>query len=125
MKPGATTRPAASLVRAAASRSLPSATILPWWTATSPRKAGIPEPSMIRPFLIRRSYAIVCSSLRCVAGLWVSACCRMRREITRFDVGPDLRQGIQGREERLHLRRGIGQEKSLDRAQHAAEPDLA
>src|SRR6267143_1003098 len=79
MKPGATTRPSASIVRDAESRSLPSATILPLRTATSPR----------------------------------------------FDVGPHLRQGIQGRDERLHLLRGVGYEEGLNRAQPAPEPDLA
>src|SRR4051794_11749466 len=31
---------------------------MPFLTATSPMKDGIPEPSIIRPFLISRSYAI-------------------------------------------------------------------
>src|SRR3981189_2704300 len=38
--------------------SLPISAILPSLTPTSPRKAGIPEPSTTRPFLISRSYAI-------------------------------------------------------------------
>src|SRR6516165_1111667 len=60
MKPGATTRPAASIVRlAAAPAYLPTPTILPSWTATSAAKAGSPEPSTTRPFLMSRSNAIV------------------------------------------------------------------
>ncbi len=38
--------------------NLPISAILPSLTPTSPRKAGIPEPSTTRPFLINRSYAI-------------------------------------------------------------------
>ena len=38
--------------------SLPISTILPFLMPTSPRNAGIPEPSTISPFLISRSYAI-------------------------------------------------------------------
>src|SRR5260370_20782325 len=38
--------------------SLHNSTILPSLTPTSPRKAGIPEPSTTRPFLISKSYAI-------------------------------------------------------------------
>src|SRR5215467_12527112 len=58
MKPGATTRPSASIVRFEGPLNLPSSTILPSLTPTSPRKDGIPEPSTMRPFLISRSYAI-------------------------------------------------------------------
>src|ERR1700751_1987530 len=58
MNPGATARPSASLVRSAVPLNLPISTILPSWTPTSPRKAGIPEPSTTRPFLISRSHAI-------------------------------------------------------------------
>src|SRR5439155_24630296 len=60
MNPGATTRPAASIVRlAAAPFDLPTPTILPSCTATSAANAGSPEPSTTRPFLISRSYAIL------------------------------------------------------------------
>src|SRR5215467_15605316 len=124
MKPGATTRPSASIVRDAESRSLPIATIFPLVTATSPRKAGMPEPSMTRPFLIRRSYAILCSFWGCGAGRWASARRVVRGEPPRFHMGPHLRQHIHRRDERLDLLRGIGQEESLDRAQHAPQPDL-
>src|SRR6266481_10103856 len=58
MNPGATTRPAASIVRVAGPLNLPISAILPSLTPTSPRNAGIPEPSTMRPFLISRSYAI-------------------------------------------------------------------
>src|SRR6266436_6578459 len=58
MNPGATTRPSASIVRVAGPDNLPISAILPSLTPTSPRKAGIPEPSTTRPFLINRSYAI-------------------------------------------------------------------
>src|ERR1700722_12874678 len=59
MKPGATTRPAASMVRfAAAPLYLPTPTILPWFTATSAWKDGSPEPSTTRAFLISRSYVM-------------------------------------------------------------------
>src|SRR5438093_8757344 len=125
MKPGATTRPSASMVRAAVSRSLPIATILPLLTATSPRKAGMPEPSMMRPFLIMRSYAIGCSSLRCVAGLSASARGVVRGGSPRLDVGPHLRQHIHRGDERLDLLRGVRAQEGLDGLQEAAEPDLA
>src|SRR6266567_8541550 len=46
------------MVFAATPGSLPNSTILPSLTPTSPRKAGSPEPSTMRPFLISRSYAI-------------------------------------------------------------------
>src|SRR5712691_693070 len=46
------------MVFVAAPDSLPNSTILPSLTPTSPRKAGNPEPSTMRPFLISRSYAI-------------------------------------------------------------------
>src|SRR5438034_11756269 len=46
------------MVFAAGPDNLPISTIFPSLTATSPRNAGIPEPSTIRPFLISRSYAI-------------------------------------------------------------------
>ena len=36
-------------------------------TATSPRKAGVPEPSTTRPFLINRSYAMVSPPCRCLS----------------------------------------------------------
>src|SRR5262245_9443303 len=60
MKPGATTRPSASIVRSAAAPAyLPTPTILPFCTATSAANAGSPEPSTTRPFVISRSYAIL------------------------------------------------------------------
>src|SRR3954469_20087909 len=59
MKPGDTARPAASPVRAAAPFILPISTILPSFTPTSPRNAGIPEPSTMRPLRINRSYVIL------------------------------------------------------------------
>src|SRR5690242_17877364 len=46
------------MVRLAGPLSFPISAILPFLTPTSPRNAGIPEPSTIRPFLISRSYAI-------------------------------------------------------------------
>src|SRR4051794_31363625 len=58
MKPGATTRPSASIVRFAVPSDLPTPTILPWCTATSAWNAGSPEPSTTRPFLIRRSWVM-------------------------------------------------------------------
>src|SRR4051795_9518423 len=58
MNPGATARPAASIVLLAGPDNLPISTILPSLTPTSPRKAGMPEPSTTRPFLISKSYAI-------------------------------------------------------------------
>src|ERR1700730_1551623 len=66
MKPGETARPSASMVRDAAPLILPISTILPSLTARSPRKAGIPEPSTMRPLRISRSYAILVGLL-----LWV------------------------------------------------------
>src|SRR5207248_1385695 len=57
-KPGATTLPCASTTRFADPLSLPISTILPSFTATSPRNPGMPEPSTIRPLRINRSYAI-------------------------------------------------------------------
>src|SRR5580704_17723089 len=63
MNPGATTAPAASTVRAAVPLNLPISTILPSLTPTSPRYAGIPEPSTTRPLRINRSYAIGLSPL--------------------------------------------------------------
>src|SRR5467141_218308 len=59
MNPGATTRPSASIVRVAGPLNLPISAILPSLTPTSPRNAGIPEPSTIRPLRISRSYAII------------------------------------------------------------------
>ncbi len=56
MKPGATTRPAASIVRRAAA-VIPgaTATIVSPRTATSARLQGAPVPSTTRPFRITRS----------------------------------------------------------------------
>src|SRR6516162_2589222 len=62
MKPGATTRPSASMMRlAVAPAYLPTPTILPSWTATSAANAGSPEPSTTRPFFMSRSYAMILS----------------------------------------------------------------
>src|SRR6266850_5747461 len=59
MKPGATTSPSASTVRAAFPEIfLPTDTIFPEATPTSARIAGAPVPSTSRPFLIRTSRAI-------------------------------------------------------------------
>src|SRR2546428_4024941 len=125
MKAGATTRPSASIVRDAASRSLPIATILPLVTATSPRKASMPEPSMTRPFLMRRSYAILCSFWRGGAGLWTSVRGVLRGKPPRFDYGPHLRQRIHGRDERRHLVRRVGPEEGRDGVQSDPETCLA
>src|SRR4051812_22958055 len=65
MKPGDTAKPSASMVRVAAPLILPISTILPSLTARSPRKAGIPEPSTMRPLRINRSYAILVGLLLC------------------------------------------------------------
>src|SRR5438309_8602791 len=46
------------MVFSAGPDNLPISTILPSLTPTSPRKAGMPEPSTTRPFLISKSYAI-------------------------------------------------------------------
>src|SRR5262249_24109672 len=51
-------RPSASIVRSAGPLNLLISAIFPALTATSPQKAGIPEPSTIRPLRINRSYAI-------------------------------------------------------------------
>src|SRR5689334_15009390 len=58
MKPGETAAPWASTVRVAAPLNLPMSAILPSFTPTSPRKAGIPDPSTMRPLRINRSYVI-------------------------------------------------------------------
>ena len=55
MKPGATARPAASMVVVALPEKLPTATILPSAMATSPLNGAPPDPSTIRPLLIRIS----------------------------------------------------------------------
>src|SRR5262245_15051114 len=62
MKPGAIAWPPTSTTASAAPDSLPISTILPSLTATSPWNDAIPEPSTTRPFLIKTSYAILCSS---------------------------------------------------------------
>src|SRR5262252_1368623 len=62
MNPGATTRPAASMVRVAAAPAyLPTPTIVPSCTATSARNPSSPVPSPTRPFVIKRSYAMLLS----------------------------------------------------------------
>src|ERR671934_2604507 len=55
MKPGATTRSAASITRFAGSATRPTAVIFPAVMPTSARRAGAPVPSTSAPFLIRRS----------------------------------------------------------------------
>src|SRR5260370_21496572 len=62
MKPGAIAWPPTSTTASAAPDNLPISTILPSLTATSPWNDAIPEPSTTRPFLIKTSYAILCSS---------------------------------------------------------------
>src|SRR2546426_10648849 len=64
MTPGGAARPSASMTRRAGPSRRPSSTILPSATATSPWKAGRPEPSMMRPFLISRSYAMALAPFR-------------------------------------------------------------
>src|SRR5437879_134976 len=67
------------MTRRAGPSSRPSSTIRPRATPTSPLKAGRPEPSMIRPFLISRSY--VMSAL--LPGWWRSATVRAGISCTR------------------------------------------
>src|ERR1051325_2725956 len=55
MKPGATTRPSASIVRRADCDARPMAVILPPAIETSARRAGAPVPSTRVPLRIRRS----------------------------------------------------------------------
>src|SRR5438067_3686551 len=55
MKPGATTRPCASIVRFAGSAPRPMAVIFPPAIETSARRAGAPVPSTTVPFFTRRS----------------------------------------------------------------------
>src|SRR6266568_185570 len=62
MKPGATTRSAASITVAAPSVTRPISAILPPVIATSARRAGAPVPSTSMPFLITRSWAMESSS---------------------------------------------------------------
>src|SRR5262245_22978719 len=63
MNPGATTRPPASMVRAALPLMRPSSTTLPPLIPTSARYDGIPEPSTTRPERTMRSYSIARSLL--------------------------------------------------------------
>src|SRR5580704_2641524 len=58
MKPGATTRSAASITVAAPSVTRPISAILPPVMATSARRAGAPVPSTSVPFFTTKSYAI-------------------------------------------------------------------
>src|SRR5690242_14979359 len=58
MKPGATTRPEASIVLRAASFTSPTAAILEPEMATSARRPGAPVPSTTRPLRITRSCAM-------------------------------------------------------------------
>src|SRR5215510_14896541 len=58
MIPGATTRPSASIVRAAAAFTRPISRIRPSLTATSARQREKPVPSTTMPPLITRSYAM-------------------------------------------------------------------
>src|SRR5437588_10655969 len=55
MKPGATTRSLASMVRRALSPASPTLAMRPHAMPTSARRAGAPVPSTRGPFLIRRS----------------------------------------------------------------------
>src|SRR5947209_2356226 len=55
MKPGATTRSLASMVRRAVSPTSPTLAMRPPAMPTSARRAGAPVPSTSAPFLIRRS----------------------------------------------------------------------
>ena len=52
MKPGATTRPVASMVSRASPGAFPTATMRPSLMATSPGRAAAPVPSMIVPPMI-------------------------------------------------------------------------
>src|SRR5712691_11082540 len=61
MKPGATTRSAASITVAAPSVTRPISSIVPPVMATSARRAGAPVPSTSMPFLINRSWAMEAS----------------------------------------------------------------
>src|ERR1041385_6813471 len=58
MKPGATTRPSASITLDAGPEILPTSTIFPSLSATSARRAGAPVPSTTVPFLISNSELI-------------------------------------------------------------------
>src|SRR5262245_58271470 len=58
MKPGATTRSVASIVRAARAEHSPTATMRPSAIATSPGTPGAPLPSTTVPPRIRRSQSI-------------------------------------------------------------------
>src|SRR5882672_2153065 len=62
MKPGATTRSAASITVAPPSVTRPISAILPPVMATSARRAGAPVPSTSIPFLITRSWVMESSS---------------------------------------------------------------
>src|SRR5437870_10609894 len=62
MKPGATTRPSASITVAAPSVTRPTSAMVPPEMATSARRAGAPVPSTSMPFLITRSWAMTSSS---------------------------------------------------------------
>src|SRR6266850_6828883 len=62
MKPGATTRSAASITVAAPSVTRPISAIVPPVMATSARRAGAPVPSTSIPFLITSSWVMESSS---------------------------------------------------------------
>src|SRR5579883_3488126 len=63
MMPGASTRPSASMVRLAAPRSRPTATMRPSATATEAWRAGALVPSTTSAFLTRRSCIAECRRL--------------------------------------------------------------
>src|SRR6266851_3943912 len=92
MKPGATTRPAASITVAAPSVTRPISAILPPVMATSARRAGAPVPSTSMPFLINRSWAMESSSRRNAA----------RASTGQFDAGA-ARLGLGGGEQRRRV----------------------
>src|SRR5262245_51455793 len=58
MKPGATTRSVASIVRSARADTSPTATMRPSFTATSARSPGAPVPSTTVPPRMTRSQSI-------------------------------------------------------------------
>ena len=60
IRPGDTTFPPASITSSAISskKGPPTFAIRSPFTRTSPEKAGVPFPSMIRPFLINKEYSL-------------------------------------------------------------------
>src|SRR5215470_846901 len=73
MKPGATTRPSASISRLPRSTPPPTAVMRPAVTATSPRTDGAPVPSTMRAFRMTRSAIerrCTITRLAFLKGLW-------------------------------------------------------